>query len=83
MKEHEAQEIQLGNDGVEVKFSRPSGAPAMRPSSAMADAIQRLSEADETQHLVREARALGRKVVVQVFQSANGHPILIHLGVVS
>jgi hypothetical protein len=49
----------------------------------MAEALKRLSEADETQHLVREARALGRKVVVQVFQSANGHPILIHLGVVS
>jgi len=73
----------MAKSDVVLKFSRPSGAPAPKPSRAMAEALKRLSEADETQHLVREARALGRKVVVQVFQSANGHPILIHLGVVS
>jgi hypothetical protein len=48
----------------------------------MADALQRLSEADEMQCLVSEAEAQGRKLVVQVFHSAEGHPILIHLGAV-
>jgi CTP:molybdopterin cytidylyltransferase MocA len=34
------------------------------------------------QTLVAEARARGRKVVVEVFHSAAGHPILIHFGAV-
>jgi hypothetical protein len=71
----------MENVDVVVKFSRPSGSPAPKPSIAMADALQSLSEADETQNLVREARAQGRKVLVQVFHSADGRPILIHLGV--
>jgi hypothetical protein len=70
----------MKNGNVELKFCRPSGAPARQPSRAMADALQHLSEADEMQCLVSEAEAHGRKVVVQVFHSAEGHPILIHLG---
>ena len=71
------------NGNVELKFSRPSGAPARQPSKAMAEALQRLSESDEMQTLVAEARAYGRKVVVHVFHSADGHPILIHLAAVA
>jgi hypothetical protein len=71
------------NGNVELKFSRPSGAPARQPSKAMAEALQRLSESDEMQTLVAEARAYGRKVVVHVFHSAEGHPILIHLKAVA
>jgi hypothetical protein len=48
----------------------------------MADALQRLSEAEEMQCLVCEAEAHGRKVVVQVLHSTEGHPILIHLGAI-
>ncbi len=65
------------------KFSQPNGSPARRPSQAMADALQRLSEADEMRSLVTAAQAQGRKVVVEVYHSAAGHPILIHLGAVS
>jgi hypothetical protein len=71
------------NGNVELKFSRPSGAPARQPSKVMAEALQRLSESDEMQTLVAEARAYGRKVVVHVFLSADGHPILIHLAAVA
>jgi CTP:molybdopterin cytidylyltransferase MocA len=49
----------------------------------MADALKRLSEADEMQTLVAEAQAHGRRVVVHVFHSAEGHPILIHLKAVA
>ena len=72
----------MENGDVVLKFSRPSTASTPKPSRAMAEALQRLSEADETQNLVREARAQGRKVLVQVFHSADGCPLLIHLGVV-
>jgi hypothetical protein len=73
----------MKNGNVEVRFSRPSGSPAAKPSKAMTEALQRLSEADEMQTLVAEARALGRKVIVHVFHSAEGHPILIHLAAVA
>ena len=72
----------MKNGNVEVKFSRPSGAPAPEPSKSMADALQRLSESDEMMALAAEARAHGRKVVVEVYHSAAGLPILIHLGAV-
>ena len=73
----------MKNGNVEVNFSRPSGAPAPEPSMSMTDAMQRLSESDEMQTLVAEARANGRKVVVHVFHSAEGRPILIHLAAVA
>lgn len=73
----------MKNGNVEVKFSRPSGSPAQQPSKAMAEALQRLSEADEMQTLVAEAQNHGRKVVLHVFHSAEGHPILIHLAAVA
>ena len=65
---------------VTFKFSQASGAAAPEPSECMTEALQRLSESDEMQALVAEARAHGRKVVVHVFHSSDGHPILIHLG---
>jgi CTP:molybdopterin cytidylyltransferase MocA len=46
----------------------------------MTAALHTLSESTEMRSLVAEAQAHGRKVVVQVFHSAEGHPILIHLG---
>jgi hypothetical protein len=44
----------------------------------MTDALRLLSESAELKPLVAGARASGRKVVVQVFRSRDGHPILIH-----
>jgi hypothetical protein len=73
----------MKNGNVEVKFSRPSGAPAPTPSTGMTEALQRLSESDEMQALVAEARAHGRKVIVHVFHDARGTPLLIHLGAVA
>jgi len=61
------------NGNVELKFSRPIGAPARQPSKAMAEALQRLSESDEMQTLVAR-HGLRRKVVVHVFHSADGTP---------
>ena len=66
---------------IELRFSRPSGAAFRKPSQTMADALQRLTDSDEMQSLVSEAQSQGRKVVVQVFHSSAGHPILIHLTV--
>jgi len=64
------------------KFSRPSGTPSPKPSKSMADALRRLSQSEELKVLTTEAKAHGRKVVVQVFHSAEGHPFLIHLATV-
>ena len=61
------------------KFSQPSGAPARKPSASMTAALRNLSESTEMRSLLAEARAQGRKVVVQVYHSAEGFPFLIHL----
>ncbi len=61
------------------KFSQPSGAPVRKPSASMTAALRTLSESTEMQSLVAEAQAHGRKVVMQVYHSADGRPFLIHL----
>ncbi len=73
----------MGSDrDVLFKFSQASGAASRKPSKGMTEALQRLTESDEMQALAAEARAQGRRVVVHMFHSAEGHPILIHLGAV-
>jgi hypothetical protein len=64
--------------GVSFKFCRPSGAPAREPSAAMTRALQALSEADEMREFVVEAHAQRKNVVLEVFQSRSGQPLLIH-----
>ena len=64
--------------GVSLKFCRPSGSPAREPSAAMTRALQALSEADEMRQFVAEAHAQRKDVVVEVFQSRDGRPLLIH-----
>jgi hypothetical protein len=54
------------------KFCQPSGAPARRPSESMTAALRNLSEAHELRSLVAETHARGRKVVAQVYHSADG-----------
>jgi hypothetical protein len=44
----------------------------------MTRALQALSEADEMREFVAEAHAQRKDVVVKVFQSRNGRPLLIH-----
>jgi hypothetical protein len=68
--------------GVSFKFCRPSGAPAREPSAAMTRALQALTESDEMREFVAEAHAQRKHVVVEVFQSRAGRPLLIHPNVV-
>jgi len=69
----------MQNDVV-LKFSVPSGKPGRKPSRSMIAALQTLCAATELRGLAEDAHAHGRKLVLQVFQSADGSPILIHLG---
>ena len=68
--------------GVVFKFRRPAGAPKKPPSRAMNEALQRLSEAEEMQDFLAKSHAQNRTVVVEVFHSADGHPLLIHTAAV-
>jgi CTP:molybdopterin cytidylyltransferase MocA len=45
----------------------------------MTAALRNLSESTEMRSLVADAQAHGRKFVVHVYHSAEGHPFLIHL----
>ncbi len=69
-------ETQLQN--VVFRFRRPTGSSQQEPSGAMAEALRRLGEAEEMKPLVAEARKSGGKVAIEVFQSRDGQPILIH-----
>ena len=64
--------------GIVFKFSRPSGSPACNPSKAMTDALHSLSETEEMAAFIAKARAQQRQVIVQVFHSSDGCPMLIH-----
>jgi hypothetical protein len=64
--------------GIVFKFRRPSGTPSRQPSEAMTQAMRQFAETDEMQAFIANARAQRRKVVVEVFHSADGHPMLIH-----
>jgi hypothetical protein len=44
----------------------------------MHEALMLLSEADELQPLFSEADKAGKMVAIEVFQSRDGQPILIH-----
>jgi hypothetical protein len=49
----------------------------------MARALQALSEADEIREFVAEARQQRKSVVLEVFQSRAGRPLLIYPKAVS
>ena len=63
---------------VQFRFCRPSGSPTRKPSAAMTEALRRLSQAEEMQPLMEKAKAAGREVVIEVFHSKDGQPLLIH-----
>ena len=63
---------------VVFKFRRPSGPRQQEPSTALAEALRYLSEADEMKPLIAEARKSGKSVAIEVFHSQDGQPILIH-----
>ena len=64
--------------GIVFRFCRPSGSPSRQPSEAMTQALRQFAATDEMQAFVANARAQRRKVVVEVFHSADGYPMLIH-----
>lgn len=63
---------------VAFKFRRPSGSERQQPSHAMTEALRRLGESDEMQSLLIQANKKGQMVVIEVYQSRSGEPILIH-----
>jgi hypothetical protein len=60
------------------KFRRPSGSQLHEPSVAMTEALRRLTETAEMQPLLAQATKSGKNVAVEVFQSRDGQPLLIH-----
>ena len=66
--------------GIVFRFRRPSGLPKRAPSVAMREALRQLANADEMQEFISAALAKRRSVVVEVFHSRDGHPLLVHVG---
>ena len=64
--------------GIVLKFCRPCFAKVLKPSTALTEALTRLSESEEMRSFIDESRKCNRKVVLEVFHSSAGHPMLIH-----
>lgn len=62
------------------RFKHPSGSHHGQPSPALHEALMLLSEADELEPLYCEAENTGKIVTIEMFQSLDGNPILIHFG---
>ena len=63
---------------VVFRFRRPSGSQNHEPSLGMAEALRQLSVAREMELLLQAAQRAGREVVIEIFQSRDGQPLLIH-----
>ena len=63
---------------VVFKFRRPRGAEQQTPSLALTEALRHLSETAEMRPLIAEAIQCGKSIAIEVFQTHNGQPILIH-----
>ena len=64
---------------VVFKFRRPSGSDPQQPSHALTEALRRLGEAEEMQSLLAQARQSGKSVAIEVYQTRDGQPLLIHI----
>jgi hypothetical protein len=64
---------------VVFKFRRPSGSDPQQPSRALTEALHRLGEAEEMKSLLAQARQSGKSVAIEVFQTRNRQPLLIHI----
>ena len=64
---------------VVLRFRRPSGSDSQQPSRALTEALHRLVGAEEMQSLLAQARQSGKSVAIEVFQTRNGQPLLIHI----
>ena len=63
---------------VVFKFRHPSGSGQQQPSRALTEALHRLGEAEEMQSLLAKVSKCGGTVAIEVYQSRDGQPILIH-----
>lgn len=68
---------------VVFKFRRPSGSGQQVPSVALTEALRSLSQSPEMQPLLAQARNAGKLVAVELFQTRDGQPLLIHFAKVS
>jgi hypothetical protein len=68
----------LSEPTIHFKLHRPSGERINPPSIELMEALQCLSKADEMQPLLSRARTGGRDIMIEVFHSADGQPLLIH-----
>lgn len=64
--------------GIVIRYRRSKNNPRRNPSQVMTEALRLLSESEEMQPLISEANAQHRDVVMEVFHSRSGHPLLIH-----
>ena len=69
--------------GILFRFRRPNQIPRGHPSKGMTEALRHLAESEEMRPFVAEAQAQRRNVVVEVFHSRDGHPLLIHIAATS
>ena len=65
--------------GIFFRFRRSKNASGQSPSRAMTEALRHLAESDEMRPFVSEAHAVRRDVVLEVFHSRDGHPLLVHI----
>ena len=65
--------------GILFRFRRSKNTAGRNPSRAMTQALRCLTESDEMQPFVSEVHAERRDVVLEVFHSRDGHPLLIHI----
>jgi hypothetical protein len=63
---------------VVFKFRCPRGAEQQTPSLSLTEALRHLSETAEMRPLIAEADKSGKSIAIEVFQSRDGQPILIH-----
>lgn len=68
--------------GIIFRFRRPSSVPRRQPSEAMRKALRHLAESEEMRQFAADARARRRDIVLEVFHSHDGHPLLIHVAAV-
>ena len=64
--------------GIVFRFRRPRSIARRQPSKAMTEALRHIAESEEMQPFISDARARRRDVVLEVFHSRDGRPLLIH-----
>jgi hypothetical protein len=70
--------LKMSTQNVVFKFHRPSGSGHSQPSAAMHEALMLLSEAEELRPLLAQASMSGNNVSIEVFQTRDGQPLIIH-----